>query len=72
MPTLFWYVGGTDPNAYRRPEPAGRVVQEVPTKPSSRFAPVSPARPRDRDPDPRHGEPRLSRSLTTGAQAGSA
>ena len=41
MPTLFWYVGGTDPNAYRRPEPAGRVVQEVPTKPSSRFAPVS-------------------------------
>jgi amidohydrolase len=40
VPSLFWYVGGTDPDLYRRAEKAGRVAQDVPTNHSSKFAPV--------------------------------
>jgi amidohydrolase len=40
IPSLFWYVGGTDPDLYRRAEKAGRIAQDVPTNHSSRFAPV--------------------------------
>ena len=40
VPSLFWYVGGTDPGLYRRAEKAGRVAQDVPTNHSSKFAPV--------------------------------
>ena len=40
VPSIFWYVGGTDPDLYRRAEQAGRVAEEVPTNHSSKFAPV--------------------------------
>jgi amidohydrolase len=40
VPSVFWYVGGTDPDEYRRAEKAGRVAQDVPTNHSSKFAPV--------------------------------
>ena len=31
VPSVFWYVGGTDPDAYRAAEAAGRVSQYIPT-----------------------------------------
>jgi hippurate hydrolase len=40
VPSVFWYVGGTDPDAYRVAEQAGRVAQDVPTNHSPAFAPV--------------------------------
>jgi len=40
VPSLFWYVGGTDPDVYHRAQEAGRISQDVPTNHSSRFAPV--------------------------------
>jgi hippurate hydrolase len=40
VPSLFWYVGGTDPDLYRRAEEAGRIAGDVPTNHSSKFAPV--------------------------------
>jgi amidohydrolase len=40
VPSVFWYVGGTDPAAYRRAEKAGRVAEDIPTNHSSKFAPV--------------------------------
>jgi amidohydrolase len=40
VPSLFWYVGGTDPDLYERAEQAGRIAEDVPTNHSSRFAPV--------------------------------
>ena len=40
VPSVFWYVGGTDPDAYDRAERAGRVAQDVPTNHNPRFAPV--------------------------------
>jgi hippurate hydrolase len=40
VPSLFWYVGGTDPELYRRAEKSGRIAQDVPTNHSSKFAPV--------------------------------
>jgi amidohydrolase len=40
VPSLFWYVGGTDPDLYQRAVLAGRVSQDVPTNHSSKFAPV--------------------------------
>jgi hippurate hydrolase len=40
VPSVFWYVGGTDPDAYRAAERAGRVAQDVPTNHSPTFAPV--------------------------------
>jgi hypothetical protein len=40
VPSLFWYVGGTDPAVYHRAAQAGRIAQDVPTNHSSKFAPV--------------------------------
>jgi amidohydrolase len=40
VPSLFWYVGGTDPGLYDRAAQAGRISQDVPTNHSSKFAPV--------------------------------
>jgi amidohydrolase len=40
VPSVFWYVGGTDPDLYRKAQRAGRVAQDIPTNHSSRFAPV--------------------------------
>jgi len=40
VPSLFWYVGGTDPARYERAAQAGRIAQDVPTNHSSKFAPV--------------------------------
>lgn len=40
VPSVFWYVGGTDPELYRKAEAAGRVAEDVPTNHSSKFAPV--------------------------------
>ena len=39
VPSVFWTVGGTDPDAYRRAEEAGRL-SELPTNHNPRFAPV--------------------------------
>jgi hippurate hydrolase len=38
-PSVFWTVGGTDPDAYRRAKEAGRL-SELPTNHNPRFAPV--------------------------------
>ena len=38
-PSVFWTVGGTDPDAYRRAEDEGRLA-ELPTNHNPRFAPV--------------------------------
>src|SRR3954454_21978722 len=40
VPSVFWYVGGTDAEMYRAAEQAGRVAQDVPTNHNARFAPV--------------------------------
>ena len=40
VPSVFWYVGGTDPDTYRRAEQLGRVAQDIPTNHNPRFAPV--------------------------------
>jgi hippurate hydrolase len=40
VPSVFWYVSGTDPELYRRAVQAGRVRQDVPTNHNARFAPV--------------------------------
>jgi amidohydrolase len=40
VPSVFWYVGGTDPELYRKAQAAGRVAEDVPTNHSSKFAPV--------------------------------
>jgi amidohydrolase len=40
VPSLFWYVGGTDPDLYHRAAKAGRIAQDIPTNHSSKFAPV--------------------------------
>src|SRR4051812_42249324 len=40
VPSVFWYVGGTDADAYRKAEQAGRVTQDIPTNHNARFAPV--------------------------------
>jgi hippurate hydrolase len=40
VPSVFWYVGGTDPELYRRAEQAGRVAQDIPTNHNAKFAPV--------------------------------
>jgi amidohydrolase len=39
VPSVFWTVGGTDPDAYRRARDAGRL-SELPTNHNPRFAPV--------------------------------
>jgi hippurate hydrolase len=40
VPSVFWYVGGTDPDAYRAAEQAGRVAEDIPTNHNPAFAPV--------------------------------
>jgi hippurate hydrolase len=40
VPSVFWYVGGTDAGAYRRAQSAGRVAQDIPTNHNPAFAPV--------------------------------
>jgi amidohydrolase len=40
VPSVFWYVGGTDPDQYRRAEQAGRVADDIPTNHNPTFAPV--------------------------------
>lgn len=40
VPSVFWYVGGTDPKIYDAAERAGRVAQDVPTNHHPAFAPV--------------------------------
>jgi amidohydrolase len=39
VPSVFWTVGGTDPDTYRRANEAGRLA-ELPTNHNPRFAPV--------------------------------
>jgi hippurate hydrolase len=39
VPSVFWTVGGTDPEAYRRAKEEGRLA-ELPTNHNPRFAPV--------------------------------
>jgi metal-dependent amidase/aminoacylase/carboxypeptidase family protein len=38
-PSVFWFVGGTDPECYAQAKEAGRL-NEIPTNHSPRFAPV--------------------------------
>src|SRR6516225_7487338 len=38
-PSMFWFVGGTDPDRYAKAKEAGRL-NEIPTNHSPRFAPV--------------------------------
>jgi amidohydrolase len=38
-PSVFWFVGGTDPNVYRKAKEAGRL-NELPTNHNPRFLPV--------------------------------
>ncbi|MGH8301149.1 MAG: M20 family metallopeptidase [Steroidobacteraceae bacterium] len=39
VPSVFWFVGGTDPDTYARAKAAGRL-NEIPTNHNPRFAPV--------------------------------
>ena len=39
VPSVFWFVGGTDPDVYAQAKAAGRV-HEIPTNHNPRFAPV--------------------------------
>jgi hypothetical protein len=38
--SMFWYIGGTDPDAYDKAKQAGRISQDIPTNHSPNFAPV--------------------------------
>jgi hippurate hydrolase len=40
VPSVFWYVGGTDADAYRAAQQAGRIAEDIPTNHNPRFAPV--------------------------------
>jgi hippurate hydrolase len=40
VPYTYWFVGGTDADAYAAAEKAGRVAQDIPVNHSARFAPV--------------------------------
>src|SRR4051812_25940030 len=40
VPSVFWYVGGTDAETYRTAQEAGRVAEDIPTNHNPRFAPV--------------------------------
>jgi hippurate hydrolase len=40
VPSVFWYVGGTDADLYREAERRGTVAQDVPTNHNPAFAPV--------------------------------
>jgi hypothetical protein len=37
---VFWYIGGTDPDAYDKARRAGWISQDIPTNHSPNFAPV--------------------------------
>ena len=37
---MFWYIGGTDLDAYDKAKQAGRVTQDILTNHSPNFAPV--------------------------------
>ena len=39
VPSVFWTIGGTDPDAYRQAKETGRL-SELPTNHNPRFAPV--------------------------------
>ncbi|WP_267241515.1 amidohydrolase [Streptomyces sp. PR69] len=39
-PVCYWFIGGTDPEAYRRAAAEGTTDRDVPANHSSRFAPV--------------------------------
>ena len=39
VPSVFWFVGGTDPKQYAKAKAAGRLA-ELPTNHNPRFAPV--------------------------------
>lgn len=39
VPSVFWFIGGTDPAVYRKAKEEGRVL-EIPTNHNPRFAPV--------------------------------
>jgi hippurate hydrolase len=40
VPSVFWYVGGTDRDLYARAQKAGRIAEDIPTNHNPRFAPV--------------------------------
>jgi amidohydrolase len=40
IPYTYWAIGGTDPQAYRTAEEAGRVQDDIPSNHSPRFLPV--------------------------------
>ena len=40
IPYTYWGIGGTDPDAYRDAELAGRIAQDIPVNHSAHFAPV--------------------------------
>ncbi|GII20436.1 amidohydrolase [Planosporangium mesophilum] len=40
FPSVFWFVGGSDPQAYARAEQVGRVDRDIPSNHSPKFAPV--------------------------------
>ena len=40
FPSVFWFVGGTDPETFCKALAAGRVDEDIPTNHSPRFAPV--------------------------------
>lgn len=40
VPSVFWYVGGTDPDAYSAAQAAGRAAQDIPTNHNPAFAPM--------------------------------
>jgi amidohydrolase len=40
FPSVFWFVGGIDPDSYQRADRAGRVDQDIPSTHSPYFAPV--------------------------------
>ncbi|MGY2702568.1 amidohydrolase [Nocardioides sp. HB32] len=39
-PYTYWFFGGTDPDAYRAAEEAGRITDDIPVNHSATFAPV--------------------------------
>ena len=40
VPSVFWYIGGTDPDTYQTAERAGRIADDIPTNHNPKFAPV--------------------------------
>lgn len=40
VPYTYWFLGGTDPEAFRAAERAGRILQDIPVNHSAGFAPV--------------------------------